>query len=195
MMRPFDPARAPGARSAGADDGWVFAYGSLMWEPGFPHVGAAPALVRGYHRAFCVYSVHYRGTPARPGLVLGLDRGGACRGRAYRIAAADLDDVLGYLDARELVTDVYLRRVVPVEVAGRRVPAVAYVADRAHPQYAAKLSLERAAAIIARSAGSAGANRDYLIHTVAHLDALGIDDGPLHALLRLVEPARARDRI
>ena len=165
---------------------WVFGYGSLMWRPGFAHEEVQPALLRGYHRAFCVYSVHHRGTRARPGLVLGLDRGGSCRGRAYRVAASDADDVIAYLDAREQVTAVYLRRRVTIEIAGARIPAVTYVADRAHRQYAAKLPLRRAAEIILKGHGIAGDNPDYLENTVAHLDELGINDGPLHELLALV---------
>ena len=168
-------------------DLWVFGYGSLMWRPGFDHDEVRPALLRGYHRAFCVYSVVYRGTPARPGLVLGLDRGGSCRGRAYRVAARHADRVIAYLDAREQVTAVYLRRRVTIEIgAARRVPAVTYVADRGHRQYAAKLPPRRAAEIILGGHGVAGDNPDYLENTVAHLDALGIMDGPLHELLELV---------
>lgn len=170
---------------------WIFAYGSLMWRPGFAHQACEAALLRGYHRAFCVYSVHYRGTSARPGLVLGLDRGGSCRGRAYRVAARDAEDVIAYLDAREQVTAVYLRRRVTIEIGGQisgieRTPAVTYVADRAHEQYAGKLPLNRAAEIILGGHGVAGDNPDYLEHTVAHLDELGINDGPLHDLLELV---------
>ena len=165
---------------------WVFGYGSLMWRPGFAHEAAQPALLRGYHRAFCVYSVHYRGTAEKPGLVLGLDRGGSCRGRAYRVAARDADDVIAYLDAREQVTAVYLRRRVTIEIAGQRIPAVTYVADRKHGQYAGKLALREAAGIILSGHGVAGPNPEYLENTVTHLDELGIMDGPLHELLGLV---------
>ena len=165
---------------------WIFGYGSLMWRPGFAHDAAEPALLHGYHRAFCVYSVHYRGTAARPGLVLGLDRGGSCRGRAFRVAAADAEAVIAYLDAREQVTAVYLRRRVTIEIGGARTAAVTYVADRAHGQYAGKLPPRRAAEIILGGHGVAGDNPEYLEHTVAHLDELGIKDGPLHDLLKLV---------
>lgn len=166
---------------------WVFGYGSLMWRPGFAHEAAEPALLHGYHRAFCVYSVHYRGTPTRPGLVFGLDRGGSCRGLAYRVAAPGAEDVIAYLDAREQVTAVYLRRRVTIEIeGGERVSAITYVADRNHGQYAGKLSPMRAAEIILAGHGVAGPNPDYLENTVAHLDELGIKDGPLHELLGLV---------
>lgn len=180
----------PAATPAG--DVWVFGYGSLMWRPGFPYRCVEPALVYGYHRAFCVYSVRYRGTAARPGLVLGLDRGGSCRGRAFAIAAADADQVFAYLDQRELVTGVYRRRMVPAKLKSGWVSACTYVADRSHPQYAAKLSPERAAGIILDGRGEAGGNVEYLANAVAHLDALGIADGPLHALLRRVEARLAR---
>ncbi|MCH7554844.1 MAG: gamma-glutamylcyclotransferase [Proteobacteria bacterium] len=162
-----------------------------MWNPGFPHLEVRPARLHGYHRAFCLYSHHYRGTEARPGLVLGLDRGGSCRGRAYRVAARDAEDVIAYLDAREQVTAVYLRRRVTIEIGAARVAAVTYVADRAHDQYAGKLPLRRAAEIILGGHGVAGDNPEYLEHTVAHLDELGINDGPLHELLGLVREARA----
>ncbi|MEE8549574.1 MAG: gamma-glutamylcyclotransferase [Alphaproteobacteria bacterium] len=172
---------------------WIFAYGSLMWDPGFAYLEAAPALLRGYHRAFCIYSFVYRGTEARPGLVLGLDRGGACKGMAFRIAAAEGAGVLDYLDAREKVTDVYVRRAVPITVGaalisagGRKVTAHTYVADRGHHQYAGKQTLKDAAALIAQGTGVGGSNRDYLESTVKNLDALGITDGPLHQLHALV---------
>ncbi len=175
----------------GGDPLWVFGYGSLMWRPGFAHDAAEPARLRGYHRAFCVYSVHYRGTRARPGLVLGLDRGGSCRGRAYLVAARDAGDVIDYLDKREQVTSVYLRRSVTIEIGGgERVSAITYVADRAHRQYAGKLLPRRAAEIILAGQGVAGDNSEYLENTVAHLDTLGIADGPLHELLGLVREAK-----
>ena len=179
---------------------WVFAYGSLMWDPGFAYLEAAPALLRGYHRAFCIYSFVYRGTEARPGLVLGLDRGGACKGMAFRIAAAEGAGVLDTLDAREKVTDVYVRRAVPITVGGaaisaggrplsaggRKVTAHTYVVDRGHHQYAGKQTLRQAVRLIAQGAGVGGSNRDYLESTVNHLDELGITDGPLHRLHALV---------
>src|SRR5690606_30856953 len=141
---------------------WVFAYGSLMWRPGFRCLESRPALLRGYHRAFCIYSVRYRGTPERPGLVLGLDRGGACRGRALRVAAEDAEAVAAYLHEREMVTGVYEPRWLPVEVEGGRIRAATYVADRRHAQYTGKLDPELTAEMILAGVGAAGSNRDYL---------------------------------
>ena len=167
-------------------DIWVFGYGSLMWRPGFAHRAAAPALLRGYHRAFCVTSYRHRGTRARPGLVLGLDRGGSCRGRAYRVAAAEAPAVLDYLDERELIDYPYRRARVPIQAAGHRVTAITYLVDFGHAQYVGGLAPERTAEIIRAARGISGSNPDYLRDLVAHLDELGIPDGPLHALARLV---------
>ncbi|MCF4166734.1 gamma-glutamylcyclotransferase [Zavarzinia compransoris] len=170
-----------------AGDLWVFGYGSLIWRPGFPFLSAVPAVLHGYHRAFCVYSEHYRGTPERRGLVLGLDRGGCCRGMLFHVAADARATVLAYLRERELVTHVYEEKVVPVRTeAGATVRAVTYVADRRHVQYAGKLSFEDQVAVIAGAEGSAGRNRDYLAATVAELERLGLVDGVLHRLDRAV---------
>ncbi len=175
---------------AGADqsgDIWVFGYGSLMWRPDFPYLDAAPALLRGYHRAFCIYSVHHRGSRQRPGLILGLDRGGSCRGRAFRVAAGEANAVIGYLDSRELITHVYLRRTIPVAINGARIAAIAYVADPGHVQYAGALPLAEAARVIRGGRGVSGDNPDYLRNVVEHLDELGIADGPIHRLMELVD--------
>lgn len=173
------------------EDFWIFGYGSLMWNPGFPHLASAPALLRGYHRAFCIYSYRYRGTPERPGLVLGLDRGGCCRGRAFHVAANDGPEVLRYLHDREMSGGVYQPRWVPVEIAGMRRRAIAFIADRAHDHYAGKLEQDRLVALIRQGHGGRGSNRHYLAETVRHLDELGIHEGRLHDLLRLVEAADA----
>src|SRR5689334_862891 len=127
-------------------DLWVFGYGSLMWRPGFDHLERAPARLIGLHRALCVYSFVHRGTPEKPGLVLGLDIGGACRGIAYRVARARRAETIAYLRAREQVTMVYREAWRDVIVAGdpeRRVRALVYMVDRGHPQYAGRLDLER----------------------------------------------------
>jgi cation transport protein ChaC len=168
---------------------YVFAYGSLIWRPGFEHLGAEAALLRGYHRRFCLWSRIYRGTPEVPGLVLGLDRGGACRGVAFRVVAAHAAEVLAYLEARENPNgeNVYFRRLLPLRLAsGRLVRGVAYVADRTHPAYTRPCEVSTVATI-ARSHGQAGANRDYLLNTAAHLRALGLADARLERLARLLD--------
>jgi cation transport protein ChaC len=169
-------------------DFWIFAYGSLMWDPGFPHLEVRPARLLGYHRAFCLYSERYRGTPERPGLVLGLDRGGSCLGRAYKVAAADGAGVAEYLDEREMLGGAYDPRWVEIRFEdGPRVQAYAYLIDRACPQYAGRLDPERVAEVIAHAAGQRGSNFDYLVNTVRHLDELGIAESALHDVLERVQ--------
>jgi cation transport protein ChaC len=174
------------AGCAVSSDLWVFGYGSLMWRPGFDYLEQRPARLFGYHRSFCVYSWYHRGSQKAPGLVLGLDQGGSCIGQAYRIKDADADDVIAYLDAREMVTAVYQPIVTPIHTAAGKVVARSYVADRDHPQYAGKLPYEDQAEIIRHGVGNSGINTDYLASTVAHLDELGITDGPLHSVHDLV---------
>ncbi|MBC8158833.1 MAG: gamma-glutamylcyclotransferase [Alphaproteobacteria bacterium] len=168
-------------------DLWVFGYGSLMWRPGFEHVDVQPAMLGGYHREFCIYSHHHRGTSDHPGLVLGLDRGGCCRGLAFRVAADHVADVVAYLDERELVTSAYIPKSVPVRMGEERAHAYTFVADPTHRQYAGHLDADAAAAIIMDAQGQSGLNRDYLINTVRHLEGLGFTDGRVHKLLQRVE--------
>ena len=168
---------------------WIFAYGSLMWRPGFAYAEAAPARLHGYHRSLCIYSIVHRGTAEQPGLVLGLDRGGSCRGWAFRVDAGEEAEVVAYLDGRELVTDVYRRKRLPVTVGGRRVPAWCYVVRREHPQYAGQLAPEALLDLVRRGAGRSGQCCEYLLSTVSHLEAMGIVDGPLHALAKALQEA------
>lgn len=164
-----------------AGDLWVFGYGSLMWKPGFAHAEVRAARICGYHRALCVRSWVYRGTPEVPGLVVGLDRGGSCIGRAFRVPAADKHAVADYLYERELATNVYLPKLVPVQLDnGQRVLALTFIVDRTHAQYAGRLSVEEATEIVRHAYGRNGPNTEYILHTVAHLDELGIDDSLLH---------------
>lgn len=168
-------------------DFWVFGYGSLMWRPGFAYGEVRRALLEGYHRSFCVYSHHYRGTPGAPGLVLGLDPGGSCEGLAFRVAAAEAADVKAYLDERELVSYAYRPLTLPVTTAEGEVAAYTFVADPAHRLYAGKLDIEQAAQTIMQAQGVAGLNREYLINTVRSLEREGFAEPALHALLKRIE--------
>lgn len=168
------------------DDLWIFAYGSLIWHTDFPVRERAMAHAYGYHRSFCVYSFHYRGTRDRPGLVLGLDRGGSCRGVALRVARADAEPVANYLWRREMISHAYAPRTLTVRCANRRVVAHCFVADPGHEQYAGGLSLDETARLIRQGVGSKGSNPDYLAATVRQLDGLGIADRPLRRLMKLV---------
>jgi glutathione-specific gamma-glutamylcyclotransferase len=174
-----------GTNQQSSDDLWVFGYGSLMWRPGFAFVERIEARLIGAHRGLCVYSFFHRGTPERPGLVLGLDLGGACRGVAYRVAAAERAAAVAYLREREQVTMVYrecLRRVWLKGEPERQVSALCYMVDRSHPQYAGRLTLEQQLHHVRQGHGHSGANRDYVIETVAALEALGYRETDLHLL-------------
>lgn len=191
-----EPGGEPPVEDRPAQDIWVFGYGSLMWRPGFSHADRVPALLRGYRRRLCVVSRHHRGTAERPGLVMGLDRGGACRGIAYRVAAADVPATLAYLDEREIAHyPVYRRTTVPVALiagpgaAARRVTAVTYVVDPREADYAGGLDVADQAAMVAHAAGVSGDNRDYLAQVVDHIRALGLRDHQLERVLEAVGPA------
>jgi len=168
-----------------AEDLWVFGYGSLMWRPGFEFVEQFPARLIGEHRALCVYSFDHRGTPEKPGLVLGLDRGGACRGIAFRVVARRRRDTVDYLRGREQTTNVYrevMRSVWLENEARQRVSALAYVVDRGHIQYAGRLSLADQLRYIRQGHGRSGNNRDYVLSTVKSIEAQGFRDPHLHQL-------------
>jgi cation transport protein ChaC len=166
-----------------------------MWRPGFPCIETQHARLHGYKRCFCIYSIHHRGTQARPGLVLGLDRGGACEGIAYRVAAADAAATVAYLRAREQVNGVYREAHLPVALMGeprREVLALAYIVERAHPSYAGQLPLAHQARLVRGARGKSGNNLDYLISTLRHLDELGIGERELERVLTLIGPHTGR---
>ena len=167
---------------------WIFAYGSLMWDPDFPHAKRETALLRGYHRSFCLYSYDYRGTRERPGLTLGLDRGGACRGIVLRLPPEALAGAIDRLWAREMTAPrVYNMRLLPVSTAAGSRRAFAFTVRRDHADYAGRLSPEAAARIIAAATGRRGACREYLADTVSHLAGLGITDTSLERLANVVD--------
>lgn len=161
---------------------WVFGYGSLMWNPGFDFSSKQVANLTGYHRSFCMRSIHHRGTATDPGLVLALDAatGGNCDGLAFEVDSENATQVLGYLRERELISSAYLEAVLPITLQdGQTVEAVTYVIDAAHVQYCGGLSLTEQAAIIATAVGGRGPNDEYLHNTASHLHALGISDADL----------------
>jgi cation transport protein ChaC len=167
------------------EDLWVFGYGSLMWRPGFDYLDRRPARLVGAHRALCVYSFVHRGTPQRPGLVLGLDRGGNCRGIAYRVADAKRAATIDYLRGREQVTMVYReawRRVWLDDDPNQNVRALCYMVDRGHRQYAGRPTLAEQLHYVRQGHGRSGPCRDYVLAAVKELEALGVRDADLHTL-------------
>jgi cation transport protein ChaC len=178
----------------GNGDLWVFGYGSLMWRPGFEYIEKVPARLIGEHRALCVYSFDHRGTPEKPGLVLGLDRGGACRGIAFRVAPDLRAATVEYLRAREQTTHVYreVKRSVWLNNGSQqRVSAMTYVADRSHVQYAGRLPLDEQLRIVGQGHGRSGNNRDYVLATVKAIEAEGFRDEQLHRLAMMLHDSHS----
>lgn len=178
--------------TADGDETWVFGYGSLMWRPGFAFLERRHARARGYHRALCILSYVHRGTPERPGLVLGLDRGGSCHGIAFRVAAETWEETLAYLRKREMISGVYQERLLKVSLDdGRRVGALAYVVNREHPQYAGDLGADELLRFVRQGVGQSGANPDYVRSTYEHLLEMGVVDPVLARVCRGLEEAGA----
>ena len=171
-----------------AGDLWIFGYGSLMWNPGIPFVRWAPALVFGYHRSMCIYSSRWRGTPERPGLVLGLDRGGSCRGIAFRVNASAVPLALETLWDREMRRAVYQPRLVRARLSDGETRVLTFIADPHHTGYAGKLSVAKIAQLVSTCCGDRGPNLEYLRRTVDHLAGLGMRD---HRLQRVLAAARS----
>jgi cation transport protein ChaC len=170
------------------EDLWVFGYGSLMWRPGFPFVERCHGQLHGYHRALCILSTRYRGTHRKPGLVMGLCRGGSCWGMAFRVHAGRAKQVLDTLWKREMLNRVYMPRFVPVAVEGAaRVHALAFVADTEHKQFVRELDINGRARLVAQGVGQRGACVDYIRNTLDHMRELGVHDPHL---MRILEAAR-----
>jgi cation transport protein ChaC len=167
---------------------WVFGYGSLMWRPGFAFIDRRTAVLHGRRRAFCIYSVHHRGTYERPGLVLGLAPGGSVRGAAYRVAEADWPEVYAYLREREQPTETYFEAWREVKVDGEGwARALTFLSDTKHSQWAGALTLDQQADLIAGATGLSGRNIDYLRDLVMHLREDGVRDASMEKLLAMVE--------
>lgn len=168
-------------------DFWVFGYGSLMWRPGFAHVEIRLARLSGYRRTLCLRSHIHRGTPERPGLVLGLEPGGSCLGMAFRVPGELSDEVLTYLRERELVTRAYHEKRLKVQLdCGETVQALTYVVDRKHQQYMGNIGDDEIVQMVSGAEGQSGRNDDYVLNTIRHLQALGIRDRKLENIARLL---------
>jgi cation transport protein ChaC len=174
------------ARTQG--DLWIFGFGSLLWKPAFDFVEERMATVRGWHRAFCIWVVRWRGTRDRPGLMMGLDRGGTCRGKTFRVPAAEAEATLHALFRREVVVKSSTQppRWLKAETAGGPLPVLGFAIDRRSPHYAGRLSLAEVADVVATAAGHWGSCAEYLHNTVMHLEEAGIHDRNLWRLQALV---------
>ncbi|MBV8392037.1 MAG: gamma-glutamylcyclotransferase [Alphaproteobacteria bacterium] len=182
------------ARYAPDEEAWVFAYGSLMWNPAIEFADSQPGLLNGWHRSFCFWLPMGRGTPELPGLMLALERGGACEGIAYRLAPHQVRSELAIVWNREMLAGAYKPAWVPVKLRdGRTVTAVTFEIDGNHCQYTGNLALARKAHHIAFAEGRRGACRDYLANTVAHARALGIHDPYIEDLVERVAQLRGED--
>ena len=168
------------------EDPWIFAYGSLMWRPNFEYEEIQTARLYGYRRSLCIFSPNYRGTPAAPGLVVGLDSGGSCVGRAYRVHRDKSTKIRAYLDERELITGVYHCRAMTLSLeSGLRVPAYGYVVKREHELYTGKLNPAEAVKFVIGREGRRGTCLEYIQNTVTHIEELGLDSGELRQVLDL----------
>lgn len=173
---------------------WVFGYGSLLWNPGFPVARRTHATLYGYARSFCMRSIHHRGTEEHPGLVLALDEhpGAKCTGLALAVESGHEDRTLEELRERELISSAYIEKRLDVRLGdGQTVSAVTYVIDPDHVQYCGGLSLEEQAAIIAKAVGGRGPNTEYLYNTADHLAEIGLNDPDLEWLSQRVRSLSA----
>ena len=171
---------------------WVFGYGSLMWNPGFPHTDARTGRVYGYHRRLCLWSTRYRGSEEKPGLIVGLAPGGSCIGMSFRVEPGDAERTLDYLHEREMLNNVYRPTLLTCHMeGGLRAPALTFVSRTDHPQYAPPMPLEQQVGIVAGAAGPRGTNLEYILNTARHLEELNIHDRELSAVVQALETPRA----
>jgi cation transport protein ChaC len=176
----------------GSDDLWVFAYGSLIWRPCFPSLERLLVTIRGYHRSLCIWSHDHRGTPAAPGLVFGLKRGGSCRGVAYRIAAEHVVETFQALWTREMLTGAYRPSWVRCDGQGKRVRALVFLLNQECREYAGSLPEDDLLTVVKRAVGASGPCLEYVLQTHQALHEHGIGDGRLGELVqRLLEPVRS----
>lgn len=169
-------------------DFWIFAYGSLMWNPELEFIRSEAARLYGYHRCLCLWSIEYRGTPEHPGLVMGLDRGGSCLGRAFQISEEHAAETIAKLNRREMITGAYCSRLMPLNLAnGEQVEGVCLFARRDHPQYTPRLPHKIIVELIRSARGKRGSNQEYVLNTVRHLEEMGMVDSTLQKIAALLK--------
>jgi len=190
-----DASRNAILRSKPGNQGvWVFAYGSLMWNPAVHVAERRIARVYGFRRNFCLWTPLGRGSPDNPGMVLGLEPGGSCNGVVLRLAPQRVESETQILWRREMFSGVYTPRWIRAVTERGSISAIAFTMDTRHDRYARDVSLEQTVYALATAEGRLGSSYEYLASTVAHLDKLGVGDGAMHRLLRLVEAYRTAPR-
>ncbi len=168
---------------------WVFGYGSLIWNPAFRYSEMKPAHIHGYHRQFCLHLTIGRGSPENPGLMLALDRGGSCRGIAFKITAEDVESETEILWMREMISGAYEPRWTRMRTEDDILDGFTFVVNRSHDRYRGNTSFEDSVSALRRGKGYLGTCRDYLLNTVQYLDKIGIHDRYLYHLNSEVNPA------
>ncbi|WP_169567881.1 gamma-glutamylcyclotransferase [Sneathiella limimaris] len=167
---------------------WVFGYGSLLWNPAFHYIESVPARLYGYRRHYCLHLTMGRGSPEKPGIMLALDTGGSCNGRAFLIEPAKIDSETEILWLREMISGAYLPRWVKMKTEdGKSIEGLTFVVNRDHSRYRDHLSDEDLVQRICQGEGHLGSSREYLENTVAHLEEIGVRDQYLHRLLAKVK--------
>lgn len=161
---------------------WVFGYGSLLWNPAFHFTEWQPARLHGFRRRFCLQASIGRGSPEKPGLMLALDHGGSCNGRAFHIAPDKIESETDILWMREMVSGAYNARLIKIRLPHETVTGLTFVINRAHPRYVAEMDIEDTARLVSSGEGHLGTCRDYLNNTIAHLDEMKVKDRYLHEL-------------
>jgi cation transport protein ChaC len=182
-----DASRRAMMDAIGDGEIWLFGYGSLMWNPCIHYLDRQSALLRGFHRNFCLHAPTGRGSPEKPGLMLALKNGGSCRGIAYRIDPAVAEHELSIVWNREMVSGAYQPKLLKLLTPQAEIKAITFVVNRQHPRFVPSIEQQQAARLIAQAEGWLGSCDEYLFSTVDHLDELGVVDGPMHELKRLVE--------
>jgi len=166
---------------------WVFGYGSLLWNPAFHYTDCQPARLYGYRRRFCLKASIGRGSPEKPGLMLALDKGGSCNGRAFYIAAEAIESETEILWMREMISGSYDAKTVSMALPDRTITGLTFIMNRSHPRYISDLDLQSTARFLASGEGHLGTCRDYLNNTVAHLEEMNVRDQYLHQLQRKIK--------
>lgn len=171
------------------NDVWVFGYGSLVWRPEFAYVERRPALLKGYHRALCLWSRVNRGTPERPGLVFGLDIGGSCRGVAYRIQASEVRNTFTELWKREMPTGAYIPKWLSTRTPEGDVQSLVFTIDRQRESYARGLTPLQLIQVVSGAQGTYGHCAEYVLETSRALREAGIRDRRLEAFANELQQA------